>query len=270
MTGKSALMTAAPNPTFSPRCHDLLSLAAFEVHAGYVGTAQAYMDAVQRCRQTGCCAAPNVCGSKREPDAGKSAAIIRFPNAARADGAGDGVPSAGATLTPLARPVRQTDASGNQVERRSLSPAMLRLRGGSLAELLAYWQQLRVLGSGTLADLDSIRLLKMGLLGWLHLVDVAAPDPDKFWLPICGWRVPIPYLDRSRNGVRFDEYPVRLLARAVTRDYLEVRTSGMPIYQHFRSRISGRAYNYLRLILPMSTDGTRTDRLLVAMDFGAS
>lgn len=261
-------MTAAPDPTFSPRCHDLLSLAAFEVHAGYVGTAQAYVDAVQRCRQTGCCAAPDVCGSRREPHARKNAPIVPFPNTARAAIAGDTASGGGATLTPLGRSERQTDDSGNQVEQQSLSPDTLRLRGGRLAEFLAYWQQLRVLGRGTLADLDTIRLLRMGLLGWLHLVDVAASDPDKFWLPICGWRVPIPYLDHSRNGVRFDEYPVRLLAQAVTRDYLAVRTTGVPIYQHFRSRIAGQACNYLRLILPMSTDGMRTDRLLVAMDFG--
>jgi hypothetical protein len=41
-----------------------------------------------------------------------------------------------------------------------------------------------------------------------------------------------------------------------------------PLYHGVQSHLRGHRYAYRRLILPLSTDGKRTDRLLVATDFG--
>ncbi|HYM03621.1 MAG TPA: hypothetical protein VET85_11795 [Stellaceae bacterium] len=252
------------------RCHDLLALAAFEVHAGFVGTAQTYVQGVRRCWETGCCAAPNICNRRGEAVADRTSNVIAFsPDAARPGDRPAAPTATSASPTAIATPERRSDLAGNHIERQALSIATLRARGGRLARLLDYWQQLHITGGGLLGNLDAVQLSQMEMLGWLHLVDIGDPDPGKCWLPIWGWRVPFPYPYESANGLRFDEFPIRLLADTVTEDYAEVRARGTPKYQHFRWRLSGSNYNYRRLILPMSAGGKATDRLLVAVDFSA-
>jgi hypothetical protein len=68
--------------------------------------------------------------------------------------------------------------------------------------------------------------------------------------------------------MRLGEHPVHLLSESVMSDYRVAREVGAPLYHRVRSRLRGHNYAYRRLILPLSSDGKRTDRLMVATDFG--
>lgn len=161
----------------------------------------------------------------------------------------------------------RADHAGNRLASRPL-PAERVAAGPRLSRLLEYWRELWLLSRGRLADFDAVRLVQMASLGWVHLVDVGDPDPAKFSIAIRGWRVPNAEIGKSRQGMQRGEHPVRILGERVMADHAAARDGETPLHHCIQSRLRGHSYAYRRLILPLSTDGARTDRLLVATDFG--
>jgi hypothetical protein len=249
-----------------PRCLNLTSLAAFEMAAGFLGTAREHLLNAARCVATGHCASPRLCRAADAPPP-PFPAVVSLPKP-RAAGAAPRV-GAAAVIVPLRPPgaASQSDGAGNRVERRALSLARLGAGHRRLALLFDYWRELWTRSRGALTDFDPVRLVQMQALGWVHLVDVGADDPAKFSILIRGWRVPNAGLTRSREGMRIGDHPVRPLVDGLIADYAAARESAWPVYHCIRSRLGGQCYAYRRLILPLSAGGRRTDRLLVATDF---
>lgn len=247
------------------RCRTLLSLAAFELAAGYAGTAREHLVSAAHCGATGCCASPSLCAAAAPPPRRAEPEVVRLPAKRGAVLRA----AAAASVVPLVAPgeVSRADRAGNRLASRRLPPERL-AASPRLARLAAYWRELWLLSRGRLADFDAVRLVQMGALGWVHLVDVGDADPARFAIAIRGWRVPNAEIGKSRDGMRLGEHPLRILARSVMADYQAARDGEAPLYHCIRSRLRGHSYAYRRLILPLSSDGTRTDRLLVATDFG--
>lgn len=246
----------------APRCRDLLTLAAFELAAGFTGTAREHLVNAAHCSATGCCASPELC---RAAAAATEHAVLRLPEKRRR-AARDG---AAATVVPLLPPgtLSRADRAGNRLSRRPLPTE--RIAGSPrLQRLLEYWRELWLTSEGRLGDFDAVRLAQIGALGWVHLVDVADRDPARFAIAIRGWRVPNAEIGKSREGMQLGEHPVRILASTVMADYQAARDAATPLYHCIQSQLRGHRYAYRRLILPLSSDGKRTDRLLVATDFG--
>lgn len=248
----------------SLRCLNLTSLAAFEVAAGFLGTAREHLLNAARCSATGSCASPRLCRAAVAPAPAPPAVVsLPVPRAsATAPRAG-----AAAVIVPLRRPGAACDGAGNRVERRALSLDRLGAGHRRLALLFDYWRELWMLSRGAMTDFDPVRLVQMEALGWVHLIDVGADDPAEFSILIRGWRVPNAGMARSRQGMRIGEHPVRLLVDGLVADYHAARKSEWPLYHCIRSQLGGHCYAYRRLILPLSSDGRRNDRLLVATDF---
>jgi hypothetical protein len=167
-------------------------------------------------------------------------------------------------LDRLSRDVSAVDPAGNRIDKTPISADSLRLRGGRLAELLAYWGDLRSSGA-RVSDIDTVRFSQIGLLGMLHLVNVANPDRERFYFEIRGTLAPsVP--GTCGAGAPVLDHPVRIVAESAITDYETVRATGAPHYARIRSRLLGRDYSYHRLIVPLSTDGRQIDRLLVGID----
>jgi hypothetical protein len=257
------LATLGPPPLrVSPRCRNLLSLAAFELAAGFGGTARDHLAGVAHCRATGCCASPRICASGVEAPPLSSPRVVRLPLSRTAI-----APVAGGATIVTLPPAPAADRAGDRFECRPMPLSRL-AESRRLSRLHDYWRELWLLSRGALADLDPVRLVQIAALGWVHLVDAGAEDPARFAIVIRGWRVPNADIDKSREGMRLGEHPVRLLSESVMSDYLVAREVRSPLYHRVRSRLRGHSYAYRRLILPLSSDGKCTDRLLVATDFG--
>ncbi|MGO8915913.1 MAG: hypothetical protein ACLQJR_08400 [Stellaceae bacterium] len=244
-----------------------MSLAAFEMAAGFLGTAREHLLNAARCSATGSCASPRLCRAADAAAMPLRPAVVSLP-APRPAGAAARA-GAVASVVPL-RPLgaaSQADGAGNRVERRALSLDRLGVGHRRLPMLFDYWRELWSLSRRAMADFDPVRLVQMEALGWVHLVDVGGDDPAKFSIPIRGWRVPNAGMACSREGMRIGEHPFRLLVDGLIADYGAVRETGIPLYHCIEARLDGHRYAYRRLILPLSTDGKRTDRLLVATDF---
>ena len=249
------------------RCIHLRSLAAFEQHAGFPDVADTMLSSVQQCLLSGRCTAPQICFAFPGADAPqRSASILRYAVPAeprrRSEQGGEAkvIP-----LQPALRAALTLDPDGNRIQQTRLSIEALRAKRGRLADLLIYWEGLYGLGRNRLGDLDPVQFSKMGLLGRMHLVNAAHADPAKFHFDIRGALVPsVP--GSCMEGMPVSRHPVRILAESVMRDYALVRNTGLPLYHYIRTRLLGTNYHYRRLILPLSADGERIDRLLVALD----
>jgi hypothetical protein len=257
---RAAVATEGPE-----RCRNLLCLAAFEIASGFFGTAREHIVNAAHCSATGRCASPRLCGAAEAPPAA-AAAVVSLP--APRTGAAPPPKIGAAEIFALTPPsAHAADSAGNRVERRSLSLGRLQ-SSRRLSLLLEYWRELWMQSHGAMIDFDPVRLVQISALGWVHLIDVSAADPARFSVPIRGWRVPNAAIGESREGMRLGAHPVRILAEGVMADYTAARDNETPLYHAIHSLLRGHRYTYRRLILPLSSDGKLTDRLLVATDFG--
>ncbi len=259
-------MMAAVATEGPERCRNLLCLAAFEIAAGFFGTAREHIVNAAHCSATGRCASPRLCAAAEAARAAAEPAVVSLP-APRTSVAPP--PKTGvAQVLALTRPAAcVADAAGNRVERRPLSLGRLQ-SSRRLSLLLEYWRELWMQSHGAMIDFDPVRLVQISALGWVHLIDVSDADPARFSVPIRGWRVPNAAIGESREGMHLGEHPVRILADGVMADYAAARDQETPLYHAIHSELRGYRYTYRRLILPLSSNGKRTDRLLVATDFG--
>jgi len=72
------------------------------------------------------------------------------------------------------------DDQGNRVERRALKLGVLKGTSSSLDHFFQYWQWLRGATACRLADLDVTQVMRAGIIGRLHVVDVSSSDPGDF------------------------------------------------------------------------------------------
>jgi hypothetical protein len=150
------------------------------------------------------------------------------------------------------------DARGNRVERRALKVEAVR-ESAALADVYRYWRGLRRGTPSRFSDLDPTPLVRAGIIGLLHVVDVGSSNPGDFRYELLGYDVPltIPTVP--------SEMPIAIYAETMLRDYNTVRLTGVPQLQRIRARLDGTAYHYTRLILPFLNGGRRVSHLAVAI-----
>ena len=111
-----------------------------------------------------------------------------------------------------------------------------------------------------LADLDVTQIMRAGIIGRLHVVDVRSSDPGDFRFELAGDVVPF----KPPPGP--STLPVAIYADATVRDYNTVRLTGAPRLQRICGRLEGVCYHYTRLILPFLDKNRRVSHLVVAIN----
>jgi hypothetical protein len=151
------------------------------------------------------------------------------------------------------------DGSGNRVERRTL--AIERRRDSpSLDQLFGYWQWLRRATEGRLKDVDVAHVMRAGVIGRLHIVNVVSSDPQDFAFDLAGYALPL--IEYKKPCA----HPVRIYADCTLRDYNTVRMTAVAQLQRIRARVDGVGLHYTRLILPLMGNRGRVSHLMVAVE----
>jgi hypothetical protein len=248
----------------------LHTIAELERLLGFDAGAQVIARAIEQCyRAPDSCASPYACAERFADAAGMSrgAAVLSRLSAAAAapSSAADAIFRTAEIVQLNARARIARDDRGNFIERRLVHTDVAMARGGSLADVLRYWQALK--GNGAVpsfADIDPVRLAQLGVLGRLHVLNAANPDPALIRFDLYGNKVA---LDNGRiyTGLAIGDHPVRIQAETVAADYDLVRQSAEPHYFRIRKRLGGVGYRYARLVLPFSDGSGRVDRLMVAI-----
>jgi hypothetical protein len=247
------------------KCLRLMSLATLEDRIGYRVVAEGMLRAVDDCRRTGLCGAPDVCKTAETAWSGEPLKMA-LPFSARPRSVPARKSSVAAKIVPLDRyrGILAEDSRGNRIERTRLSDEALRDSDSRLVPLLDYWGSLRDAGA-QISDVDPVRFIQMGLIGMLHLVNMDNPDPGNSVFELRGALAPaVP--GTCGSGAKVAQHPVKILAESAISDYAAVRASGTPQYAYVRSSLLGRDYAYRRLIVPLRTGRGPVDRLLVGVD----
>jgi PAS domain len=249
----------------------LHAIAELERLLGFNAGAEVIARAIEQCyRAPDSCASPYACAERFAGAAGMRGSAVALSRLSAAAAA-----PAPATAQPIFRTaeiVQLRDAAriarddhGNFIERRPVHTDVAMARGGGLADLLRYWQALKGnTAVPSFADIDPVRLAQLGVLGRLHVLNAANPDPLRIRFDLYGNKVP---LDNGRiyTGLAIGDHPVRIQAETVAADYDLVRQSAEPHYFRVRKRLGGVGYRYARLVLPFSDGHGRVDRLIVAV-----
>lgn len=116
------------------------------------------------------------------------------------------------------------------------------------------------------SDLDLDLIVRAGLFGYTHEVDVSGEDPLGFSFSMPSFNA------RSRQIWQPQLRVVRDIAgqalqQSVADIYQAAKSTREPLLSHVRFRCDRLSYesDYRRLILPMASDGATVDRLLVAI-----
>ncbi len=237
-------------------CSYLRTLGIIEHLAGFDGPAERLFAMAARCRREGCWAAsgeaepaasapalvtlPQGRKTARPPKAERSAEVVSFPKGDAFD--------------------LVSDSEGNYVGRRNLKPAELK-RIASLDYLLEYWRWLRSSTHCQFANVDTAHLMRSGIIGKLHLVDVSSSDPRDFTFELAAYAIPVPWPHHRKLG----HFPIAIYGAATMHDYNTVRLTAAPRLQRMRAHLGGTVAHYTRLILPFFDDGGRVSRLAVAI-----
>jgi hypothetical protein len=242
-------------------CLYLRNLSTLERLVGCPQTAKFYERTADRCARQGCWA---LLVHLRDVASPRLPYHMRFPlNASRAarQTKGSSVKRCASKVIPFVRSDVAdvvSDHLGNFVERRALKPGTLR-PAEPLGYIYDYWRWLRNVTRCQLSDIDTMHLMRAGIVGNLHLIDVASVDPADFRLELTGYRVPLGLPDKP------SEFHVAIYANAVLQDYNTVRLTAVPRLQRVRAGIGHVYHHYLRLILPLFDERQRVSRLLVAI-----
>jgi hypothetical protein len=242
-------------------CRYLGELSKLERLIGCHATAKFYERMVERCPQQGCWALllhldKVASQDRRQPS--------RFPFRARQPkptGKGPGSKRRSAEILALVRSdvadVASDDA-GNFVERRMQKINALDATE-PLRYLYDYWRWLRSMTRCQLSNIDTMHLMRSGIIGNLHVVDVDSSDPDDFRFELAGYHVPLPPCEKPRS------FQVPVYAASLLRDYNTARLTAAPTLQRVRSRLGTTFHHYTRLILPLFDSHRRVSRLLVGV-----
>jgi hypothetical protein len=101
------------------------------------------------------------------------------------------------------------------------------------------------------------------LLGNLMIIDVKH-EPLRFHFRLIGTNL-VDRMRRDWSGKPLDTYPDAEFREHLQKSYEEVVKGGRPVANTRRLLVDGRYYRYDGLILPLSTDGSVIDALLVGI-----
>jgi hypothetical protein len=240
-------------------CRYLRDLSRLEQLIGCDRTAKFYEKVAERCPQGGCWALLLHLRELASPDAARRS---RFPlkaprpapkgKVAGARGrAADVIPFVRSDVADVA-----ADREGNFVERRGLKIGTLDPTE-PLGYMYDYWRWLRNVTSCQLSHVDTVHLMRAGIVGALHVIDVETGDPGDFRFELSGYRAPLGHYEKPRA------FPYAIYADSVLRDYNTARLTAVPRLQRVRTQLGSAYYNYRRLILPLFDRRRRVSRLLV-------
>jgi hypothetical protein len=129
-----------------------------------------------------------------------------------------------------------------------------------LAALVEYWK--RIKGNRPFAlrrDIDPTEIVR--LLGHIRLVDIE--DDSVFRFRLYGSQATNP--DRlDMTGLTTLDYEDKAFGEVVTRHYAEVAKDGIARCWHIKAQVDAGAYEYVRVVLPISGNGKTIDGLLVS------
>jgi hypothetical protein len=243
-------------------CRYLRDLSRLEQLIGCDPTAKFYERVANRCSQGGCWA---LLLHLREIASPHAARRSRFPLKATRAAPKAKVSKAKGPAAEVIPFVRSdvadvvTDSEGNFVERRGLKVGSLDPTE-PLGYMYDYWRWLRSMTECQLSNIDTMHLMRAGIVGALHVINVESNDPDDFRFELAGFRIP---LERHEKPRHFG-YP--LYVDSVLRDYNTTRLTAAPRLQHVRTQLDSAYHNYRRLILPLFDKRRRVCRLLVAVE----
>jgi hypothetical protein len=240
-------------------CRYLRDLSRLEHLIGCDPTAKFYERIADRCPQGGCwalllhlreIASPHAARRSKFPL--KAARPVPEARASKAKGrAGEVIPFVRSDVADVV-----TDNEGNFVERRGLKIGSLDPTE-PLGYMYDYWRWLRGMTGCQLSNVDTAHLMRAGIVGTLHVVNVESSDPDDFRFELFGFRVPLEHVEKPRQ-IGYDVY-----VDSVLRDYNTVRLTAAPRLQRVRTQLGPAYYNYRRLIVPLLDKRRRVSRLLV-------
>jgi hypothetical protein len=239
-------------------CSYLRALSTIEHIAGFEHTARNYAAAAARCQRNGCWAA----SAHGTHGAALHAATPIPLHAARKTAVYTPALDRMAQTIPFERSRLLdfvTDAEGNYIERRPLKLDTLPGRDDPLGYLYQYWRGLRSDTGCQFSDIDTVHLVRAGIIGKLHIIDVTDSDPGEFRFQLFGYAVPLGRYDKPRA------HPVKIYGDSVLRDYNTVRLTGLPRLQRIRGRLRDVSHHYTRLILPFLDAHGRVTHLAVAI-----
>jgi len=242
-------------------CSYLQTLSALEHLAGFGDTARLFEDLASVCRQRGCWAGDvgDACSTTQGATASPSnanVAAFRYRSAGRAKppkGTKGAIPFARSSLVE-----RRSDDDGNWLEQRHVDFAAL-APTDPLSHLYTYWRTLRDTTPCRFTDIDPGYLVRAGVIGKLHVVDVRSDDPADFRYEVFAYAVPL----RACHSP--SDIPFAIYSQSALRDYNTVRFTAVPRLQRIRAQTSEARYHYTRLILPFLDDRQRVSHLAVAI-----
>jgi hypothetical protein len=243
-------------------CSYLRTLSTIERLAGFDQTAHSYARAALRCQHLGCWAAEeseNV-GAQQIPSCSAPVTLdsVRPTRDPAVSAARKGV----AAPIPFVRSAlvdTVSDGDGNYVERRSVKLEILAGCSDPLGYLYQYWCGLRAETECRFANIDPVHLMRAGIIGKMHIIDVSSGDPEDFRFELAGYAVPMSYYERPRA------FPIKIYADATLRDYNTARLTATPRLHRVRCRLGDTYHHYTRLILPLLNSSGRVGSLLVAV-----
>jgi hypothetical protein len=245
---------------FDGGCRYLRELSRLERLIGCDATAKFYEGMADRCARQGCWA---LLAHLRDLASPSRPHRSRFPMRTGRPGPKDRVSGAkrrSAEVVPFVRSDVAdvvSDKAGNFVERRTLKPGALDPME-PLGYMYEYWRWLRSMTRCQLSNVDTTHLMRAGVVGKLHVVDVGSADPGDFRFELAGYGIPLVPCEKPRN------FHVAIYADSVIHDYNTVRLTAAPRLQRVRTHLDRMYYNYVRLILPLFDERRRVSRLLVA------
>jgi hypothetical protein len=239
-------------------CSYLRALSTIEHLAGFEHTARSYAAAAARCQRNGCWAAAAASAGTQALHAPapiplyvERKAALYAPPIGRM---GETIPFVRSRLLDFV-----SDGAGNYIERRALKLDTLPSRSDPLGYLYQYWRGLRSETGCRFSDIDTVHLVRAGIIGKLHIIDVADSDPGEFRFELSGYAVPLSRYEKVRA------FPIGIYADTTLRDYNTARMTGVPALHRVRCRLGDTSHHYTRLILPFLDDRGSVIRLLVAI-----
>jgi hypothetical protein len=151
--------------------------------------------------------------------------------------------------------------ASDHIERVRLPLAALAQDDPHTLDLLRRWEDLRQGGLLPLkTDLDPLALKPF--LGRVHIVETTAENPENYFFRL--WASDVRFDGGSDyTSLHLRDYPHAPYRKAVMQDYWDAVNSGVPAYHRVFAINDSRLYEYARLILPFSKDGTAVSHLLV-------
>jgi len=142
---------------------------------------------------------------------------------------------------------------------------MLKIKHPRLGQLYAYWLAKRgTRDMPSRADLDPVDM--RFVIGDVVMADVIDGDPPRFRIRLHGTNLS----ERTNfdlTGKMLDEMPAPEFRDLVHRGFCRAVHTREPLHVISNRLLDGRSHNDEAIVLPLSGDGERVDRLMVGMIF---